>query len=115
MVALFNTGATYTYVRTSLVREAPRRTVALPARVALGGKEIGIRELCLIEGKIEGLDFFTDAVPVDSIGEADGRELDAIIGARTMEQWEIRLDPRTGELDLEGLRREFTEFLAEPR
>jgi hypothetical protein len=30
-----------------------------------------------------------------------------------MEQWEIRLDPRTGELDLEGLRRrEFTEFLA---
>jgi len=28
-----------------------------------------------------------------------------------MEQWEIRLDPRTGTLDLEGLRRrEFTEF-----
>jgi len=29
----------------------------------------------------------------------------------TKEQWEIRLDPRTGTLDLEGLRRrKFTEF-----
>ena len=82
-------------------------------RVALGGKDIDIRELCLIEGKIEGLDFFTDAVPIDDIGLANGHKLDALIGARTMEQWEIRLDPRTGELDLEGLRRrEFTEFLA---
>jgi hypothetical protein len=81
--------------------------------VALGGKDIDIRELCLIEGKIEGLDFFTDAIPIDDIGLANGHELDALIGARTMEQWEIRLDPRTGELDLEGLRRrEFTEFLS---
>ena len=39
-------------------------------------------------------------------------ELDAIIGARTMEQWEIKVDPRTGGLDLGGLRRrEFTELL----
>jgi len=37
--------------------------------------------------------------------------LDVIIGALTMERWEIRLDPQTGTLDLEGLRRrEFTEF-----
>jgi hypothetical protein len=29
-----------------------------------------------------------------------------------MERWEIRLDPKTGALDLEGLRRrEFTEYL----
>jgi hypothetical protein len=48
---------------------------------------------------------------VDELGKADGHELDILIGARTMEQWEIRLDPRTGTLDLEGLkRREFTEF-----
>jgi hypothetical protein len=33
------------------------------------------------------------------------------IGARTMEQWEIRPDPKSGILDLEGLkRREFTEY-----
>ena len=110
-VALFDTGATYTYIRASLVREAPRRAMVPPVRVGLGGRTVDIKEICLIQGKIEGLSFLADAVPVDRIGEVDGRELDAIIGARTMEQWEIRLDPKTGELDLEGLRRrEFTEF-----
>jgi hypothetical protein len=65
----------------------------------------------LIQGKIEGLDFLADAVPVAELGKADGYELDAIIGALTMERWEIKLDPRSGSLDLEGLRRrEFTEF-----
>jgi hypothetical protein len=85
--------------------------MAPPIIVALGGQEIEIREVCLVEGKIEGLLFLTDAVPVADLGEVDGQRLDAIIGARTMEQWEIRLDPSTGELDLEGLRRrEFREF-----
>lgn len=110
-VALFDTGAIYTYVRSPLVRETPRRAMIPPARVALGGRDIEIRELCFVQGKIEGLDFLSDAVPVEEIGVADGHELDVIIGARTMEQWEIRIDLKTGELDLEGLRRrEFTEF-----
>jgi len=61
--------------------------------------------------KLRACRFLTDAVPVAELGEADGHRLDAIIGARTMEQWEIRLDPSTGELDLEGLRRrEFKEW-----
>src|SRR5436309_107833 len=110
-VALFDTGASFTYVRSSLITEAPRKKVKKPAHVVLGGREIDINELCLIEGKIEGLDFFTDAVPVEELGRADGHNLDALIGALTMERWEIKLDPKTGELDLEGLRRrEFTEF-----
>jgi len=110
-VALFDTGATYTYVRSPLVREVPRRALRKPVQVGLGGRSIKIRELCFLQGKIEGLDFLTDAVPVSKLGAADGHELDAIIGARTMEQWEIKLDPKAGTLDLEGLRRrEFTEF-----
>ena len=109
--ALFDSGATYTYVRSSLIQSVPRKSVARPAHVLLAGREIDIRELCFVDGKIEGLDFFTDAVPLDEIGQADGHKLDAIIGAATMEHWEIKLDPRSGELDLEGLRRrEFTEF-----
>jgi hypothetical protein len=109
--ALFDTGALYSYVLSSFVRDAPRRAMIPPVRVGLGGKEIDIREYCILQGKIEGLNFLTDAVLLEEIGHADGQELDVLIGARTMEQWEIRLDPRTGTLDLEGLRRrEFTEF-----
>jgi len=110
-VALFDTGALYSYVRATLAEDAPGIEVPAPPRVALGGRVIEIRELRFIRGRIEGLDFVAEVVPVDELGKADGRELDAIIGARTLEQWEIRLDPRTGTLDLEGLRRrEFTEF-----
>jgi len=113
VVALFDTGAAYTYVRSTLVRGVPRRAMVPPVRVALGGRDIEIREICLVQGKIEGLGFLTDAVPVDDLGKADGHKLDALIGARTMEQWELRIDLKTGELDLEGLRRrEFTEFLS---
>ena len=64
-----------------------------------------------IEGQPAVALFDTDAVPVAELGRAEGHELDALIGALTMERWEIRLDPRSGALDLEGLRRrEFTEF-----
>ena len=110
-VALFDTGAIYTHVRSDLAKGVPRIEVPTPPRMAIGGKVIEIKELCFVRGKIEGLDFVAEAVPVDELGEADGHKLDVLIGARTMEQWEIKLDPRTGELDLEGLRRrEFTEF-----
>jgi hypothetical protein len=110
-VALFDTGAVYTYVRSSLAHHVPLKSVNQPVHVTLRGQEIDIRELCLIEGKIEGLDFFADAVPVTKLGRADGHELDALIGTLTMERWEIKLVPKAGTLDLEGLRRrEFTEF-----
>jgi len=111
-IALFDTGTVHTYIRSPLLLDVPKRTVTRPYRVALGEKEIQVKELCVALGKIEGLEFDAEAVPLEEIGRADGRELDAIIGALTMEKWEIRLDPKKQELDLEGLRRrEFTEFL----
>jgi predicted aspartyl protease len=110
-VALFDTGAVFTYVKQHLLADAVRKPLTKPFHVAFGGKTIDVRDLCLIGGKIEGLEFDTDVVPVDELGRADGQELDVIIGVLTMERWEIRLDPKTGVLDLEGLkRREFTEF-----
>lgn len=113
-IALFDTVAYHTYIRKKYVSDIPNRivTVPKPYRVALGGETIEVREICIAFGKIEGLDFDTEAIPVEKIGKADGHELDAIIGAFTMEKWEIKLNPKTGELDLEGLRRrEFTEFV----
>jgi hypothetical protein len=110
-VALFDTSAVFTYVRERLLATALRKPVTEPFRVALGGKTIEIGEWCLIGGRIEGLGFDTDALPVDELGYADGHELDVLIGALTMERWEIRLDPKGGTLDLGGLkRRQFTEF-----
>lgn len=110
-VALFDPSAVFTYVRAGLVTAVPRKSVVEPFRVAFGGRTIEIQELCLIGGRIEGLGFDTDAVPVDEVGHANGQELDILIGALTMERWEIKLDPKSGTLDLEGLkRREFREF-----
>ena len=110
-MALFDSGAVYTYVRSSLLANAPRFTVSRPTRVALGGQTIEIRELCWVHGSIEGLKFDTDAVPVKEIGMVEGHDLDAIIGVLTMERYEILLNPRAGTLDLRGLERgELTEF-----
>lgn len=110
-IALFDTGASTSYVRRDLIADVPKRTLPEPYRVGLGGKTLEIREVCLVIARIEGLSFDTEAVPVDELGKVDGRDLDAIIGVLAMERWEIRLDPKTGTLDLDGLRRrEFTEF-----
>jgi hypothetical protein len=110
-VALFDTGSVQTYIRSQLVSRSPRRAVRQPVRVALGGQTIEITEICLFDGQIDGLEFFGEAVPVSELGKADGQQLDAIIGAALMEKWEIKLDPKSGSLDLSGLRRrEFTEF-----
>ena len=110
-IALFDTGSMHTYIRSQFLVDVPKRSITKPHRVALGGNQIEVRELCVALGEIEGLEFDAEAVPMDEIGRADGHELDAIIGALTMEKWEIKLDPRKQQLDLEGLRRrEFTQF-----
>ncbi len=111
--ALFDTGAFHTYVLRSYVEDIPNRLVpiAAPYEVSLGGETFKVREQALINGKIEGLGFDTIVVPINSPGKADGRDLDAIIGAITMEAWEITVNPKDGSLGLEGLkRREFTEY-----
>lgn len=111
VVALFDTGAIHTYVQRSLTEGVPRRSILKSFKVALGAKEIEVNEFCLIHGRIEGLDFDTKAVPVDEIGKIDEKNLDILIGALTMEEWEIIPNPKDATLDLSGLRRrEFTEF-----
>jgi len=109
--ALFDTGAFHTYLLRKHLQNVPTLRVTKPYEVALGGEMIRITERAMVNGTIEGLDFDTYVVPVDSLGKANGHELDAIIGAVTMEVWEITVNPRDGSLGLEGLkRREFTEY-----
>jgi len=109
--ALFDTGSLHTYVAVSLLEGAPRQTLRHPYKVALGGRVIEVNVHCLVDGAIDGLEFMTSVVPVDKVGKVHGTEVDVIIGALTMEEWEIIPNPREGTLDLSGLkRREFTEF-----
>ena len=111
--ALFDTGAFHTYVLRRYLDAVPNAVlpVVVPYEVSLGGETFVVKEQALINGEIEGLGFNTSAVPVKSLGKANGHDLDAIIGAITMEPWEITVDPKDGSLGLEGLkRREFTEY-----
>ncbi len=113
MKALFDTSAFHSYVLRRSFAGVPDRPVPVAKRyeVALGGQTIEIKERALINGKIEGLDFDTSVVPVDSLGKANGHDLDAIIGFSTIKPWEITLNSRDGTLGLEGLkRRKFIEY-----
>ncbi|MCD6256205.1 MAG: retroviral-like aspartic protease [Deltaproteobacteria bacterium] len=110
LTALFDTGSTRSYIRE---RVAPSNRIVLkrPLRVGMGGKRREIKEVCIVEGEIEGLGFYFESCIIEDFGMVNGKELDIIIGATTMEEWEIRLDPKNESLDLSGLRRrEFTEF-----
>ncbi len=122
--ALFDTGSFHTYVTRRLLEGVPMRPVLRPYKVALGGKTIEVKEHCLINGKIEGLDFSTYGVPIDEqfichsehfgFAQCKLREesFGFLIGASTMEEWKIIPNPKDGTLDLSGLkRREFTEYL----
>jgi len=109
--ALFDTGSIHTYVSSRLLEGVPIRTLSEPYRVALGGRIIEVKEYCSIEGKIEGLVFHTEVIPIDEVGRVDGKVVDVLIGVLTMEEWEIIPNPKDATLDLSGLkRREFTEF-----
>ena len=111
--ALFDTGAFHTYILRRYLDAVPNAVlpVAVPYEVSLGGETFVVKEQALINGEIEGLGFNTSAVPVKSLGKANGHDLDAIIGAIAMEAWEITVNPKDGSLGLEGLkRREFTEY-----
>jgi hypothetical protein len=110
LIALFDTGLINTYIRKEIA-PSNRTILKRPIRVGLGGKIREIKERCIIEGEIEGLGFSTDSYITEDLGTINGKQLDLIIGARTLEEWEIRLNPKTGELDLTGLKRgEFTEY-----
>lgn len=112
-LALFDTGSLHTYVVRTLLSAVPIRPLLEPYKVALGGKVLNIQEHCSIQGKIEGWGFHTEAIPIEELGNIDGKKIDILIGAITLEEWEITLSPKDGTLNLAGLkRREFTEYLA---
>jgi hypothetical protein len=112
--ALFDTGSLRSYVRAEF-RPPTTRQVS-PIRVGLGGMARQFDERSDFTASIDDLEFditayIQDLGTVDELGETEHGRLDALIGALTMEEWNIKLDPREGEVDLSALRkREYTEF-----
>lgn len=107
--ALFDSSSLRSYIRAEF-RPATIRKVK-PIKVGLGGETRILNERCDLTATIDGLEFDMTAYVVDEIGETEYGPLDAVVGALTMEEWYIKLDPRTGEIDLSALRkREFTEY-----
>lgn len=107
--ALFDPDSLRSYISAEFRPPSTRK--APPITVGLGGQVRRLDERCDITAAIEGLEFDMTAYVVDALGETEAGRIDAIVGALTMEEWWIKLDPKTGEVDLTGLRRrEFTEY-----
>ena len=110
--ALFDTGSLRSYVKAEFRPPATRRVS--PITVGLGGTVRQLDERCDFTARIDGLEFDITAYVVEELGETEHGPLDLLVGALTMEEWYIKLDPQQGELDLSGLRRrEFTEYQIE--
>ncbi len=111
VAALFDTRVANSYLLSRFIGRAVKVAVAPPVRIRVGPRTIEVRQWCVVQGKIEGLDFWTDMAVVDDLDWVEGHDLGSVIGRRTMGQWEIGIDPETGTLSLDGLRRrEFTEY-----
>ena len=107
--ALFDTGSRRSYVRAEF-RPPTTRKVS-PITVGLAGLVRQLDERSDFTARIDDLEFDITAYMVDELGETEHGRLDLLVGALTMEEWYIKLDPQKGDLDLSGLRkREFTEF-----
>jgi hypothetical protein len=115
--ALFDNGSLRSYITAEFRPPVSRKVSPIPGlsvanvTVGLGGVVRRLDERCDLTATIDGLEFDMMAYVVKDLGETEYGRLDAIVGALTMEEWYIKLDPRGGELDLSGLRkREFTEY-----
>ncbi len=109
--ALFDTGSLRSYVRAEFRPPSTRRVS--PITVGLGGTVRELNERSDFTARIGDLEFDITAYIVEELGETEHGRLGALVGALTVEEWYIKLDPQQGELDLSALRkREFTEFPA---
>lgn len=106
---LFDSGSLRSHIKAEF--RPPTARKVKPITVGLGGEVHQLDERCDLTATIDGLQFDMTAYIIEELGETEHGPLDAMVGALTMEEWYIKLDPRTGELDLSGLRkREFTEY-----
>jgi aspartyl protease len=108
---LFDTGARNTYVVPEVAELLDPKTLKKPFATALGGSVKKSNKSCILEGKIGGNHFATQAIVLDEIGaDEDGKSIQVLFGALAMQQWSIRPLPKEERLDLSHFTKEFLEF-----
>ncbi len=108
---LFDSGARNTYVTEKVAKLLPTFEFKKPEPVALGGEVHKIIKDCRLECVVEGLPVRAIAWVLNQIGkDEDGKEIEVIIGALTMQQWGIKLDLENEKLDMSHYPKEFVEF-----
>jgi hypothetical protein len=108
--ALFDTGSLRSYICQEF--EPPNTRKVPPIHVSIGGRTLHLDKRCDVTALINGLEFDFSAYIVDELGETEEGRIDVLIGALCMEEWWIKIDPKSKTLNLSYLkRREFTEYL----
>jgi len=110
-IALFDTESTMSLITESALPECAGCLHINPVKTRIVGVNYTLEKRCLINSKIEGLDFVFSPFVINKPVMVDKQKVDIIIGAATMRTWDIKLDPKKKKLDLTGLKkREFISF-----
>jgi len=108
---LLDTGARNTYIVPEVAALLVPTKLTKPFTTALGGSVKKANETAILEGKIEGHRFATQAMVLKDIGkDEEGKAIQVLFGALAMQQWGVRPLPDEERLDLTHFTREFVEF-----
>ena len=108
---LFDSGARNTYIIPEIASFLSTSNVSHPFRTALGGEIKEAKQTALLEAEVEGHPISTHAMVIDKIGaNEDGKAIEVLFGALSMQQWGIRLILDQEKLDLTHYPTEFVEF-----
>jgi hypothetical protein len=108
---LLDSGARHTYIAAAAAKGLDVRRLDVPQTALLGGKPHRIDRLCVLLADIEGHSVETLARVIDEIGkDEDGKPIQVLFGALSMQEWGIRLDVPNERIDWTHYTREFVEF-----
>jgi hypothetical protein len=108
---LFDSGSRHTYITKAAAKGLRRERLSVPRKTLLGGKAHRIQEVCHLDADIEGHSVDTLARVINDIGQdEDGKPIDILFGALSMQEWGIHLDLPGERIDWTHYTREFLEF-----
>ena len=108
---LFDSGARNTYIVGEAARGLELKTLPVTQKTNLGGKVHKIDQSCLLFAEIEGHPLQVQARVIDEIGsDEEGRPIEILFGALSMQEWGIRLDLPNEKVDWSHYTTEFVEY-----